>query len=164
MSDGAPEKLPQNINHLLMEIGEKQVLFRLCLAVHDSSKKSSWEVYPNLAESGYDIVLLNMDTKEKLRIEVKARQRLSATAKKESLNMVHFTLTKTEYQNCDFLIAYWLENNDFFIVPKSEFKQTSSKGNALYKFVVRKNKSQKYNPEAEKYLNKWETITALLNS
>lgn len=44
------EKLPQNIQHLLMEIGERMVLFRLFLLVKDTE----WNVYQNLGEIGCD--------------------------------------------------------------------------------------------------------------
>lgn len=72
MPDENKEKLPQNIQHLLMEIGERMVLFRLFLLVKDTD----WNVYQNLVETGCDLLLLNSLTNQKLKIEVKTRQRL----------------------------------------------------------------------------------------
>ena len=52
------KKLPQNIQALIGEIGEKQVLLRLYLLVHENS----WEVFQNLGEAGFDVLLLNATT------------------------------------------------------------------------------------------------------
>lgn len=154
MSEEIKEKLPQNISHLIMEIGEKMVLFKLFLLVKDTD----WEVYQNLGESGCDLVLLNNKDNRKLKIEVKTRQRLSSTSKGNELKTVHYTLTENEYLNCDFAICYWLENNSFFIVPKSELKQTRSKDKLVYKFIVRKLDDGNFNENGSRFLEKWETI------
>ena len=76
-------KLPQNIQHLLMEIGEKSVLFKLFLLTKDTE----WEVYQNLTEQGCDIVINNMaDGNNRIKIEVKTRQRLHSTSNKKHFN------------------------------------------------------------------------------
>ena len=119
MLDDNKEKLSQNIQHLLMEIGERMVLFRLFLLVKDTE----WDVYQNLGESGCDLLLLNSLTNQKLKIEVKTRQRLYSTSEKSKLNISQYTLTENEYINCDYVVCYWLEENAFFIMPKSNLKK-----------------------------------------
>ena len=91
------DKLPQNIQHLLMEIGEKMVLFRLFLLLKDTE----WDVYQNLGEAGCDLVILNRIGNRKLKIEVKTRQRLYSTSDDKKLRTVHYTITENEYSNCD---------------------------------------------------------------
>ena len=71
------KKLPQNIQALIGEIGEKQVLLRLYLLVHENS----WDVFHNLGEAGFDVLLQNSTTGEKIRVEVKTRQKLYTTGK-----------------------------------------------------------------------------------
>ena len=93
------KKLPQNIQALIGEIGEKQVLLRLYLLVHENS----WDVFHNLGEAGFDVLLQNSTTGEKIRVEVKTRQKLYTTGK--NIHRVHFFLTDGEYQACDYLIA-----------------------------------------------------------
>jgi len=56
MPEDSNEKLPQNIQRLLMEIGERMVLFRLFLLVKDTE----WDVYQNLSESGCDLLLYKL--------------------------------------------------------------------------------------------------------
>ena len=57
-------KLPQNINNLLMEIGEKSTIFYLYLL----TRKKKWNVYYNLNEVGCDIVLIESGTQRQLNI------------------------------------------------------------------------------------------------
>lgn len=154
MSEEIKEKLPQNINHLIMEIGEKMVLFKLFLLVRDTD----WEAYQNLGESGCDLILLNNKDNRKIKIEVKTRQRLSSTCKGNESRTVHYTVTENEYLNCDFVICYWLEENTFFIVPKSELKETRSKDKLVYKFIVRKLTNGDFNENGSRFSGKWETI------
>ena len=85
-------KLPQNIQELIGDIGEKQALLRLFLLVQDTP----WEVFRNVGEAGYDILLLNPQTDERVRIEVKTRQRMYTTGKPN--RPIHFRLTDGEYQ------------------------------------------------------------------
>lgn len=108
MSDNE-EKLPQNIQHLLMEIGERMVLFRLYILAKDTE----WDVYQNLGEKGCDLLIVNGTTNNKIKIEVKTRQRLYTTSKKGK-NRVQFTVTENEFNSCDFIAAYWVEENYFF--------------------------------------------------
>jgi hypothetical protein len=148
------EKLPQNIQHLLMEIGEKMVLFKLFLLVKDTE----WNVYQNIGEIGCDLLLLNGITNQKLKIEVKTRQRLYSTSKGTRINIAQFTITETEYISCDFVVCYWLEENVFFIVPKTELAETSSNGKPLYKFIVKRRLTGGFDENSTHFLDKWDTI------
>ena len=74
-------KLPQNIQALVGEIGELQVLLRLSILAH----QTDWEVFHNLGEAGYDVLLLNSITANRIRIEVKTRQKLFTTGKNRHL-------------------------------------------------------------------------------
>jgi hypothetical protein len=154
MSEEIKEKLPQNIQHLLMEIGEKMVLFRLFLLV----KNTDWNVFYNLGEVGCDLILLNSIDNRKLKIEVKTRQRLYSVSEKKKLNTVHYTVTENEYMSCDFVICYWVEENVFFIVPKVELKKTSSNDKSIYKFIVRKLVDGNFDENSSRFLEKWENI------
>lgn len=49
--DNGLKKLPQNIQHLLMEIGEKMVTFHLYVR----TQNTPWKVYNNLNEVGCDL-------------------------------------------------------------------------------------------------------------
>lgn len=148
------EKLPQNIQHLLMEIGERMVLFRLFILVKDTE----WNVYQNLGEAGCDLLLLNSATNKKLKIEVKTRQRLYSTSEGNRLNTLQFTITENEYNSSDFFVCYWLELNAFFIVPKLRLKATSSNGKSLYKFIARRRSDGSFDEGSAAYLDKWDAI------
>lgn len=149
------DKIPQNIQNLLMEIGEKSVLFKLFLL---TKEYSDWEVYYNLNYTGYDIVLLKKNSSEKIRIEVKTRQRLYTTSDEKKKRIVHYTITKNEYENSDFIIAYWFEKNYYFIVPTCILTKTSSKGIPIYKFIVREKVNGDIDENSKKYLNNWEEL------
>lgn len=147
----AKTKLPQNINNLLMEIGEKSVLFELFLL----TKPLKWDVFYNLSESGCDIIIINRETKKDIKIEVKTRQRIYTTGKNVGFS---FGLTENEFNSIDFLVGYWYERHDFFIVPKNELAETTSNGIKKYYFRVTPNKDNSLGPSIEKYRNKWELI------
>jgi hypothetical protein len=147
-------KLPQNIQHMLMEIGEKSVLLKLYLL----TRISEWGVFQNVGESGCDIVLIHKINSNKIKVEVKTRQRIYTTSDERKRNTVHFTVTENEYQNCDFVACYWWEENYYFIVPKCELTQTSSNGIPKYKFIVRKRKDGSLDDNSLSYLNKWDYI------
>lgn len=157
MSESAKDNLPQNMQNLLMEIGEKSVLFQLFILLKDTS----WDVYYNLGEVGCDLVLVDNKSNKKLRIEVKTRQRLYTTSKNE--NTVHFTVSELERYSSDFIIGYWFEENAFFIIPVSELTETSNNGKSLFKFVVRKCKDGNFNSKSTEFLNKWDLIKEALN-
>jgi hypothetical protein len=65
-------RLPQNIQPL---IGEKQVLLRLSMLIHGTPS----DVFHDLGEAGYDVLLQHPDTEHRIRIEVKTRQCMYVT-------------------------------------------------------------------------------------
>lgn len=152
MTDDKKTKLPQNMQNLLMEIGEKSVLFRIYLL----TKGTDWNVFYNLGEVGCDLILINMVTNQKIKIEVKTRQRIYTTS--DDSNITHFTITELERNSSEYIICYWYEENAYFIVPSSELKETSSNGKSLYKFVVRKLVGEGFNSSSMPFLNDWELI------
>jgi hypothetical protein len=147
-------KTPQCISDLLKEIGELSCIFYL----YSQLSGYGWSVHRNYNETGYDILLVNESTGKKIKIEVKTRQRIVSSSSQRNINTAHFTLTEVERKSADFLIAVWLEYNSFFIVPINDLKVTSSNKKKLYKFVVHVNKAGGFNPEAIKYLGKWENF------
>ncbi len=146
------QKLPQNIQALIGEIGERQVLLRLFLLVQDTP----WEVFRNLGEAGYDILLMNPESGERVRIEVKTRQRLYTTGGPN--RPIHFRLTDGEYRSCDFLAAYSLDTNTFFIVPREHLKEAHAGVRTYWRFVLTTDKQGKPHPRFEQYRDAWHTI------
>jgi hypothetical protein len=148
------EKLSQNIQALVGEIGELQVLLRLSIL----AQQTDWEVFHNLGEAGYDILLLNSKTLERIRIEVKTRQKLYTTGKLR--RTVQFFLTDGEYQACDCLIAYFLDRNEFYIVPKEDLAPSTARGHPRWRLTLGFNKKGDLSKSQAKYLNKWRFINA----
>lgn len=149
------DKLPQNIQNLLMEIGEKSVLFKLVLLTKENP---DWEVYYNLNDSGYDLILIKKNSSKRVRIEVKTRQRLYTTSDENKKRTVHYTITRNEYEDSDFIIAYWFEKNYYFVVPTCELNETSSNGIPIYTFIVREKANGEIDDNSKKYLDKWEIL------
>lgn len=117
------DKLPQNLRDILETIGEYSVLFHLYTIAYDKG----WKVVKNIDEPGCDILLLNLNTNNMLKIEVKTRQTMYTTAKsKKTENKRLFQLTRNEYDNCDFVVCYWFDKNAYFIIPKSEIDDTKT--------------------------------------
>lgn len=152
-------KTPQNINALVSEIGERMILFKLYSNIHD---KSHLEIFKNYSEPGYDIGIRNIRTNRKLKIEVKTRQHLVTTTAENSKNTCHFTLTENEWKCADFLIGYWIDYNDFFIVPTSQLTKTKSGNKTVYKLVFSRLKKIKntstYSEHISTFLNDWTTL------
>jgi len=161
------ERLPQNINNLLMSIGEKAVTYHLYLIVQKDENKE-WDVYQNLGESGCDVLLVNQKKDRQIKIEVKTRQRLFTSSKNKYFS---FTITENEYKNMDFVICYWFEENRYFIIQKDleesrkndgkgyVLKETVSNNKKLYYVKVGLNKNNELVPEElQKYENEWRFI------
>lgn len=148
------EKLPQNIQALIGEIGEKQVLLRLYLLVH----QTSWQVFYNLGEAGYDVLLFNSTTSEKVRIEVKTRQKLYTTGKNN--RTVNYYLTDGEFLACDFLIAYFLDANEFYIVPKADLKRVTAAHQIRWRFTLTRNLLNQPHKRFVEYLFAWQRLHA----
>jgi len=147
------KKLPQNIQSLVGETGEKQTLLRLAILTHQIP---DWQVFHNLGEAGYDVLLLNSKTDERVRMEVKTRQRIYTTGK--SRQTVQFFLTNGEYAACDFLVAHFIDHNGFYIVPKHELKQVNVNDKIRWRFTLSMNKQGKPHPRFEQYQGAWHTL------
>ena len=68
-------------------------------------------MFYNLGQSGYDVLLMNSRTRERICIEVKTRQKIYSTAKR--VGTVQFYLTALERSSSDFLVACFLGQNHF---------------------------------------------------
>lgn len=156
-SDDAKLKLPQNIQALIGEIGEKQVLLRLYLL----SMGTDWQVFHNLGEAGYDILLLNAATGARICIEAKTRQKLYTTGKHP--RTVQFFLTDGEYQACDFLIAYHLDQNEFYVVPKGDLKPVTVNGKVRWRFTVSLDRQGQPADRLAQYRGGWGRLHADFN-
>lgn len=161
----AQEKTPQNINDLVSEIGERMILFKLYSKIYD---KKHLEIFKNYSEPGYDIGIRNTKNNSKVKIEVKTRQHLVTTTAEKSKNTCHFTLTENEWKCADFLIGYWIDHNDFFVVPTSQLKKTKSGKSIVYKLVFSRLKKKKganvYSEHSSLFLNDWATILKFANT
>ncbi|PJJ10778.1 hypothetical protein CLU83_4242 [Flavobacterium sp. 1] len=160
------DKTPQNINDLVSEIGERMILFKLYSTIY---KKEYLEIFKNYSESGYDIGIRNTKNNSKVKIEVKTRQHLVTTTAERSKNTCHFTLTENEWKCADFLIGYWIDYNDFFIVPTSKLTKTSSGKKTLYKLVFSRLKKKSmdaniYSESCTPFLNDWATILKFVDT
>ncbi len=147
------KKLPQNIQALVGEIGEKQVLLRLAILTHQTP---DWQVFHNLGEAGYDVLLLNSKTDERVRLEVKTRQRIYTTGKPRQ--SVNFFLTDGEYVACDFLIAYFVDHNGFYIIPKHELKQVNVNDETRWRFTLSMNKQGEPHPRFARVRDAWDVL------
>ena len=151
------KKISQNVKTLIGEIGERMSLFRL---YHTISKHEKLEIYKNYTENGYDLGIIYRDSKKekKVKIEVKTRQHLITTTNKK--HICHFTISKNEKERADFLIAYWLEWNSFFIVPmkSDEIKERKN----VFQFTVRKMREKDaeklFSNNAIPYLENWNAL------
>lgn len=153
-------KVPQNIQDLIGEIGERLVLFKLYELTHTNT---DLDIFKNYSESGYDIGILNTKTRKKVKIEVKTRQHLITTTAEKNKNSCHFTLTANEKEHADFAVCYWLEYGSFFIIPTKKLHKNKSGSKYVYKHIVSRLKKPKietnlYSPDSMPYLDNWEVI------
>ena len=153
MSTKKLKQLPQNLKALLQDIGENAVLFCLFTQIH----QTQWKAFKNLDEAGCDIVLMNLKTSKLIKIEVKTRQSLYSSAKKKNQNSKIFQMTRLEYNSLDFLICYWFDDNNFFIVPKTDINGSKKS----IRIRIAKDKYGGYGVN-EKYRNNWDTIVKAL--
>jgi hypothetical protein len=147
------KKTPQNIKEILKDIGELSSLFFL----YCHFNQEGYAIYRNYDEKGYDLILFNEKSGKKIKIEVKTRQRLISSAKNKN-GITHFTLSENEKNEANFLIAYWLEYNYYFIVPVYDLIETKSNNNKLFKFIAKIDKTGELDEKSKKYLNNWKTI------
>ncbi|WP_300664497.1 hypothetical protein [Fluviicola sp.] len=148
----------QNVKELLKEAGENSVLVQL----YHRTKQMGWNVYKNVSEPGCDIVLLrtnigsyDIDKHNILKIEVKTRQLIQPEKKK---NWIDFTLTENEFQNSHFLIGYWFDENEYFIVPIKDLTEYKSKKKLVYKYIVSRTQLADPDSDCQKHKGNWKTI------
>jgi hypothetical protein len=150
-------QLPQNLKALLQDIGERSVLLQLSIRLLGHPE---WRVFQNYTEAGCDLVLVRNSHERlgrQIKIEVKTRQ--NVVTKRRSKNAVHFTLSQAERDASDYLVAYWLDRSDFFIVPRDKLKPVKSGGKLLYKFIAYlSSRTEKYNDFTAPFCNNWEPI------
>ncbi len=148
----------QNVKELLKEAGENSVLVQL----YHRTKHLGWNVYKNVSEQGCDIVILrtyvdsfNINKHNILKIEVKTRQLIKPDKKK---NWIDFTLTESEFQNSHFLIGYWFEENEYFIVPINELTGYKSKNKFVYKYIVSRAQLKDPDSDCQQHRGNWKSI------
>ena len=144
-------QIPQNVKRLVEKIGENQVLLRLAILTHKNPK---WEVFSNICNEGYDILLMSHDNNIKIRIEVKARQQIFTTGKEN--RSVQFNMTNKEYESSDFLIGYFIDLDKFYIIPKTVLKPVNNKKTWRYNLTRRADGTP--HPIHGKYENKWNLL------
>lgn len=148
-------ELSQNLKALLQEIGESSALLQLCMRLHENKH---WRVYRNYAEHGCDLVLVGPG--KQIKIEVKTRQNVIKT--KEERNSLHFTLTASERDSAQFVIAYWFDRSSYFIVPTADLVPAKSGAKTLYKFIAYySEKAQDFTEKSKTYLEAWHHILDL---
>lgn len=140
------ELLPQRMKDVLKVIGENSVLFHLFLM---AARHETWNVYQNLSDVSCDLLLINSKNNNKIRIEVKTRQKLYTTAKIN--NNAQFILSNNEYVACDFLVGFWFEHGRYYVVPKVDLKSAKNKDVNTYKYAV-------VMKDENKYINNWSLI------
>ena len=141
-------KTPQTISALIGEVGEGMVLFKLYELAHDHE---DLEVFKNFSEPGYDCGIRNHRNGRKARVEVKTRQRLITTGASE--NKAQFRLSENELDHADFMVGYWMDYNDFFVIPTADLKNTEKR-----RHIARRNQKGTYGPSSMNYLSKWDLI------
>ncbi|PWU14390.1 MAG: hypothetical protein C5B50_17585 [Verrucomicrobia bacterium] len=150
-------QLPQNLKRLLQDIGEGAVLLQLSIRLLNHPQ---WRVFQNYTEAGCDLVLVRSSHNtlgRQIKIEVKTRQNI--VTDRRNKNAVHFTLSEAERDASDFLVAYWLDQNDFFVVPRDELMATWNGTKRVYKFIAYLSpRTQKYNEHTAKFCNNWDAI------
>lgn len=145
-------ELSQNLKALLQEIGESSVLLQLCMRLHLNTR---WRVYRNYTEHGCDLVLISAN--RQIKIEVKTRQ--NVIKKKDQRNNLHFTVTPSERESADYVVAYWFDRSAYFILPTSDLNPMKSGDKTLYKFVAYYSEIQQdFTENSKKYHEAWHYI------
>lgn len=144
----------------LQDVGEGAVLINLAIRLYDHPE---WRVFQNYGEAGCDLLLLRTSSKrngKQIKIEVKTRQNLLTDRK--SKNSVHFTVSQSERDSADFLVAYWFDRGEFFIVPTSQLAEVNSGDKKVYKFIAYLKRDETFNDQTQAARNNWERITQVL--
>jgi hypothetical protein len=152
------KELPQNLKAVLQDVGEQKALLMLSLLLIKEGL-ADWSVFRNYLDDGCDLLLLS--SSRKIKLEVKTRQ--SILVSKHSGVRVQFTVTKKERECADFILAYWLDRDAFFVVPASELKATSSNGKPLFKFIAHHSSfDHEFTSSSRPYYEDWERILEVL--
>jgi hypothetical protein len=152
-------ELPQNLKTALQEVGELSSLIYLHLLIECKEHKE-WKVFRNYADAGCDIVL--MGPGKQINLEVKSRQTITASG---NPNVCHFTVTPNERKSCQFVLAYWLNKETFFIVPTSDLKSVNSNGKVLYKFIAAYSESNlDFTDSCRHYAGDWAAISEAIEN
>ena len=159
----ATEKIPQTIVDLISSIGESMILFKLYEMAHE---KDHLEIFKNYSEAGYDIGIKNSITQNKAKVEVKTRQKLISTGKDSA--SAQFDFTVNERNAADFLVGYWLEHNDMFIVPVTELspvkKRKADIEPTVFRFIAKRIRNNtEYNSQTKIWHDKWGLILEFIN-
>lgn len=142
--------LPQNIISLIGEVGEETVLLQLSLMCIDTP----WQVYRNVGDAGYDILLINEQTGERVRVEVKTRQRI--VSKQSITDRVNFTATNNEYDNLEVMVCYFFDSHDVYVIPKVHLKTTKAKVD--WNWYLDMDENGKPSEKCAKYLDAWRHV------
>lgn len=146
-----PMELSQNLKALLQEIGESSVILQLSMRLHNNPK---WRVFRNYTEAGCDIVIVGAS--QQIKIEVKTRQ--GVITKRKRKDVMHFTVTKGERNSAAFVVCYWFDRAQYFVVPVQALKPIGKK--PTYKFIPYILKSTgEFDGYSRPYLEAWELIT-----
>ncbi len=146
------DKLLQNIHSLIGEIGQKQVLLRFFLLVQNTD----WQVYQNLGEPGNTMMLFNPQTAAHLRIVIKTRQRMYITGRPR--RWVRFFLTESEFKSCDYLVAYFMDYNGFYVVPKTDLEEVQAGELVRWRFTLTMNNQGEPHPRCAQYKDAWQSL------
>ena len=127
--------------------------------------RPEWRVFKNYTESGCDLVIVRNTHNalgRQIKIEVKTRQNLVTDRRNQ--NGVHFTLSQAERDASDFLVAYWLDRNSFFVVPRDELRPVNNGNKKSYKFIAYfSTRSGEYTEHSARFLNQWDSIMNALD-
>lgn len=143
--------LPQNMKESLKDAGENSVLVTIFIKL-----SKSYDIYKNYSDSGCDIILIHKKSNKKIKIEVKTRQIIFTSIVNHS-GVVDFNLTKNEYDNCDYLIGYWFDKNEYFIVPQKDILSVGSSNNKWRYKISNKHRSKYYYKKSE-HRDNWDCI------
>ena len=140
-------QLPQNVKALIGDVGEETVMLHLSLM----AAGTPWSVFRNVSEPGYDLLVRNRETGDRIRIEVKCRQRLAS--RQDPTDDVNFYATANEYKNMDVMVSYFVDHHGFYVVPKADLKPNPAR--TTWRFTLTMNREGIPHPKFDKYRDAW---------